>query len=311
MKIMKATALVHGAATIVAAFATGMGGAYGLGLENKTTVKLTSSRKLSNTVNGKGGTGDRLAEFCVKKTLKHFGERYTGAAVETQTNIPVACGLKSSSVAANAIVLATAGALAKRHGEIRDVKLIKGLMEQKIQIKGREVDPLELVGIGVQAARQAKVTVTGAYDDATASFLGGITLTDNREMKLVHAGELETLKALILVPKAKAYSADVDVKRFKAFAKETGLVWDQALAGKVYHAITLNGLINSAILGQDAKAALKAMEAGAIAAGLTGKGPAVVALTRGDGKRVREAWNGLGGRIIETTTSNEKARIIE
>ncbi|MCX6694745.1 MAG: shikimate kinase [Candidatus Altiarchaeota archaeon] len=308
--MMKATALVNGAATVVAAFATGKGGAFGIGLENSTTVELNKSRKFVNTVNGRKGRGDKLALLCVKKTLKRFGVNYSGAIVDTETNIPEACGLKSSSVAANAIVLATAGAIAREYGSIRDVKLVKGVMKQEITIKGNVVDPVDLVKIGVEAAKEAKVTVTGAFDDASASFFGGMTLTDNSTMKIVHKAELEQLNVLIHVPKGKSYSANVDVKKFKAHAKEADLIWNQALSGKLFSAVTLNGLLTSAILGYDPSPAIKAIEAGALAAGLSGKGPAVVAVTREDGARIKKAWKTLKGRIIQTKINSSRARIV-
>ena len=44
---------------------------------------------------------------------------------------------------------------------------------------GKTLDDLELVKLGVDAAFDAKVTVTGAFDDACASYFGGAVITDN------------------------------------------------------------------------------------------------------------------------------------
>lgn len=52
------------------------------------------------------------------------------------------------------------------------------------------------------------------------------------------------------------------------------------------------------------------MKAGAVAAGLSGKGPAVVAITKSDPDRILNAWQKLGGRLIETSVSNAKACIV-
>ena len=70
-------------------------------------------------------------------------------------------GLKSSSAAANAVALASTAAL------------------------GKHLDDLELVKLGVDAAFDAKVTVTGAFDDACASYFGGIVVTDNLNRKII------------------------------------------------------------------------------------------------------------------------------
>ena len=89
-----------------------------------------------------------------------FGlEKSFGAKIKTQSNIPIARGLKSSSVAANATALATTAAL------------------------GKTLDDLEIIKLGVEAAFDAKVTVTGAFDDACASYFGGIVITDNSETR--------------------------------------------------------------------------------------------------------------------------------
>jgi shikimate kinase len=301
-----ATAVCGGAATIIAAFATGKGGAFGLDLEVKASVELDKPGKIrvKDLKNPREPT--TLAEYCVKGALKKFGLR-SGASVEIDSGIPTAAGLKSSSALANAVSLATVGAIALEKGSITEKKIVKGYRKQVIEVEGNAVDLIDVVNIGVDAAFKAKTTVTGAFDDATASMLGGYTLTDNTNRVLVHHGELEELKAVVYVPKQKSYSGKVDLKRLKAVAKEVDLVWNQALAGRVYTAITLNGLIHSMVFGYDPSVAYKALEAGAIASGLTGKGPAVVALTRRKTKPILKAWEGLKGRVIECSTSNKTA----
>ena len=91
-----------------------------------------------------------LIEKTAARVLQRFGlEKSFGAKIKTLSNIPIAKGLKSSSVAANATALATTAAL------------------------GKTLDDIEIVKLGVEAAFDAKVTVTGAFDDACASYFGG------------------------------------------------------------------------------------------------------------------------------------------
>ncbi|MBU0761671.1 MAG: shikimate kinase [Candidatus Altiarchaeota archaeon] len=307
---MKATALCHGAATIITGFATGKGGAYGISLENKTTVELNESKKIESIVNGEKDMGLVLAESAVKRTLEKFGLNYAGAKVTTETDVPVAAGLKSSSIAANAIVLATAGAIAKEHGDVREVRLSKAESKQEIIIKGENVKGIDLINIGIDAAFDAKVTKTGAIDDASAAFFGGYTLTKNLEREIVYKGGMEELNVLIYLPDRKIYSGSINPADVKPFAKEVDLVWENALKGCIYQAITLNGLIHSVSFKLDPTPAVKALDAGAIAAGLSGTGPAVVALSRDDGASIRDAWSDLEGNIIATKTNNVSARVI-
>ena len=76
--------------------------------------------------------------------------------------------------------------------------------------------------------------------------------------------------------------------------------------------MTLNGLLYSATLKQDPEIALSALNAGAIAAGLSGTGPAVVSLscTKNDTDNIRDTWQQFDGEIIETGINNRGSRVI-
>ena len=89
-------------------------------------------------------------------------------------------------------------------------------------------------------------------------------------------------------------------------------IHDLALSGDVFGAITLNGLVYSTLLGFEPRIAMKAMEAGALAAGLSGTGPSTVALCHEDRlKVVQRAWEGLEGGILVASVSNEAARVVD
>jgi shikimate kinase len=219
--------------------------------------------------------------------------------------------LKSSSVAANATVLATAGSLAEKYGEIREIRLSKKERRQELVIKGRVVDPLELVNIGVDSALQAKVTVTGAFDDATASFFGGYTITDNRERRILRSGDMESLNAVILVPGKKSYTIKVDLSKIPLIQNSVQAAWEMAMKGELYTALTLNGFLHAIALNYNPEIQLEALKAGAIAAVLSGKGPAVIALARGSTKKIKKALSQFEGKIIETKTNNTQACILK
>ena len=306
---MKTTAICHGAATIITAFAAGKGSAFGIDLWTKATAELNDSNKITAEIIGNPDENTNLMKCCARRVLDYFKKDY-GVDIKTESNIPIAVGLKSSSTAANASVLAIVGAIARENGQIKEVRLDKNTREQKITIDDKEVTPETLINLGVDAAFDAKVTITGAFDDASASFLGGFTVTDNLKRKILRSGDMESLDVTVLIPKTKKeYSGSFDTKRIKLFEREMSVIWNEALRGNLYTAMTLNGLLHSAVYGHNNEIIINALESGAIAAGLSGTGPAVVALIR-DINKIRDSWSQFDGKIIETKTNNERAKIL-
>lgn len=280
----------HGAATIINAIATGKGAAIGVDLWTKAKVELTHE---SGIVKGKIESDKTenpiLIEKTVKKVLKYFDlEEKFGAKVETWSNIPIARGLKSSSAAANAIALATVAALDKK------------------------LDDITIVKLGVDAALDARVTITGAFDDACASYFGGIVITDNMKRRIVKRfEELESLTVLFHVPPKKTYTADSNVRRIKSIAPLVKIAYREALKGNYWTALTLNGLIYSSVLGYNPSIAIDALMAGALAAGISGTGPAVATIVSNEKKDlVMEAWQSYEGEILEAKINHEKAKVI-
>ena len=307
--MISATALCNGAATIVNAIATGKGAAFGIGLETKVRVDLMESGDISVVMSGLE-EDPKLVKLCVKKVLETLRFDY-GATVTTESNIPIARGLKSSSVVANAAVLATFGALAKKHGRITGLRINKHETRQQLEINRSVVQPDLILKLGIEAAKEAGVTITGALDDAAAAFYGGFVVTDNTQNKILRKGDLESCDVLIFVPSEKSYTKDFDVAKAKLFAREIDLIWNEALKGDLYTAMTLNGLVYSATLEQSNEVAMAALKEGAIAAGLSGTGPAVVALTRSAPGRIVSAWHTFDGEVIKTKVSNQRAKVIE
>lgn len=303
--MISSTAVCHGAASIVNAIATGKGAAFGLDLKTKVTVELTEDPG----IDAADVKEPDLVCSCVKKTLGKYPYDY-GAHITVESEIPIAKGLKSSSVVANATVLATLGALAKRHGRIRSMRIDKELSIQQLIIAEELVKDETVLDIGISAAKEAGVTITGALDDSAAAYFGGFAVTDNRNNKIMRKGELETLDAIIFVPEADCYTRDFDVDSSKRFAREVDAIWDLALRGDLYTAMTLNGLVYSTALGVSSEMITAAFEAGALCAGLSGTGPAIVALTRKDADAILSAWDAYDGHLIHTKTNNQKAKVV-
>jgi len=284
-------AVAYGAITVINAISCGLGAALGVELKTEAYVELTDRPgRIEGKILSDPEESTILIEKAVSKVLEYFGlqDEY-GAYVETRSNIPIARGLKSSSVAANAIVLAVLDAL-----------------EEKI-------DDMTILNLGVDAAIDAGVTITGAFDDASASYFGGLTITDNRRREMLkHIRDIKQYPVLIHVPEGKIYTSRSDVRRMRIIAEEVRALHRMALRGDYWQAMTLNGIIYSEILGFDVGMAIDAREKGALAAGLSGTGPAVAAVVPEENiDDVRETWSKREGRLIETKINLKKAHILE
>ncbi len=287
---MSTQAVAHGAATIVNAIALGKGAAFGVDLWTKAEVQLTEEPSIIlGQIESDPSESTLLIQKCVARVFRYFGvDGDFGAKVRTTSNIPIARGLKSSSAAANAVALATVEALKK------------------------ELNDLDVVNLGVDAAFEAEVTVTGAFDDACASYFGGVVVTDNEERRLMQRFPLpEGIRVLFLVSSKKAYTAATDLSKLSRVKPFVQSAFDEAKRGNFWMALTTNGTVYSTALGYDNSAANDALRAGALAAGLCGKGPAVTAVVESERvEEVKAALQRHEGEIIEAHFNSEKARVV-
>jgi shikimate kinase len=289
---MKGTgqALSHGAISILNAFPTGKGGALGVNLWTRAKVILQEGPGPISGFNSSDPLeSNSLIVAVVKNIIEHYGyERKLHGEVITSSNIPTAVGLKSSSAAANAVALATLSAL------------------------GEEQDDEALVQIGIEASIESGVSLTGAYDDSFASYHGGAVLTDNDQRKVEKILKVpRDIRILILVPPRKTRTRQLDRTRFAPIRRISELAYSEASNGHLWDAITLNGLAVASILGEDPRPALSAIKAGALGAGLSGKGPAVAAIVDANSlKPVRQVLEKFDGRIIEANPNFAKALIV-
>ncbi|MEM3929632.1 MAG: shikimate kinase [Candidatus Korarchaeum sp.] len=267
-------ARVNGAITVVNAIASWRGSA--IGIEMEVSAKARASNEFSVSPE------DPLVVEAAREALKFIGGR--GIELEVTSNIPIGWGLKSSSAVANATVLAVIGA------------------------HGRRINLLDAIKISVRAARRAGVTVTGAMDDAAASMLGGLVLTDNSRDELIMRVPVPELDVAILLPHGESArpTSSVDSRRISKYSSLTNSLMD-LLPKRPWEVMTLNGLLYSGLLGFNAEPALKAMELGALGAGLSGTGPAVAAVCK-DCKEVISYWESLG-RVIRSKITNRRAEV--
>ncbi|WP_276279024.1 shikimate kinase [Halorussus caseinilyticus] len=286
---MHGRASAPAAGTVLNALASGKGSAFAIDAETTAEVELDDSGSVAGEVADAPDADTALIERCVELAIEEYGDptadAVSGGHVRTESEVPMAAGLKSSSAAANATVLAALSAL----GVAEDV--------------ARE----DACRLGVRAARDAGVTVTGAFDDASASMLGGVTVTDNRSDELL-ARESVSWDVLVWTPPEQAFSADADVERCKHVAPVAEVVADLALDGRYGEAMTVNGFAFCAALGFTADPMLDALP-DARGVSLSGTGPSFVAVgERAVLKQVRDRWRQRSGTTWLTTTQNDGAR---
>ncbi len=278
----------NGAGTIVNAIAIWKGAAFCIDLTTTADVNLEEcsdsgagdAGRIIGRIENADTADTALITRCVSLVLDRFGYRCDGV-VTTRSEIPIARGLKSSSAAANATVLATLDAI------------------------GETLPLMDVVSMGVRAALDVGVTITGAFDDACASALGGIVITDNRNMELVERLVYES-DVLIYLPEEKAFTADTDVTRSKAIAPLAEVAYQLALDHDFENAMTLNGLLYCAALGFDTEIVMGALEIGVLGVSLSGTGSAYTALVGRDQiKELKGCWSDMGGSVIQTRIVNK------
>ena len=283
---MKKTLRSPGSATIINAIAIGFGSAFGIGLDIKCVAKTIShSIKCENDV----GADNKLMELCVKKVFNHYDIDVDdfGVSLKTKSSLPMASGLSSSSASSNAIV-----------------KITSAVISQEFNLK--PLNDLEIINMAIDASIEAGVTVTGSFDDATASYFGGVVVCDNKNRKFIIKEKMKNYQIVIYMPDFHSKSGEVDVNRLKLLAPFVEDAYALACKKNYLKALTLNGLIYSATLGFDSSIAVDAIESGAMASGLSGTGSAFVAVVDEESiDDVCDIWESYDGSVIKTQVDNK------
>lgn len=282
---MKRTVRSPGSATIINAIATGFGSAFGIGLDIVCEAKsIKSGIECFNDV----GADNTLMELCVKRVFDHYNisQEEFGVNLKTTSKLPMASGLSSSSASSNAIV-----------------KAVSEIVSQEFDFK--PLDDLEIINMAIDASLEAGVTITGSFDDATASYFGGVVVTDNKNREFIIKEKMEEHPILVYMPNFYSKSGDSNPERMKLLSPLVETAFGFAKDRNYFKALNLNGLIYSATLGFDSAIAVDALEAGAIASGLSGTGSSFVAVVSPDSiDDVRESWSKYEGKVIETAVDN-------
>ena len=284
--MMLGEARAVGAVSLVCAIASGKGATMAVDLPTFARVEIEDRPgKWRTTVNG-AGVESALSVQSVRKAAEMVGVDPGGLSGEVQTRVsaPIGVGLKTSSAASVAIVLATLSALGEKAPRAEDV-----------------------LRCSASASLAAGASVTGAMDDAASCLLGGVNFANNSDMKLLASKPLRKRKmVLIKVPACRSRRGAVPLSHVRRFAGTADSIFYAGFRGAIWKAMILNGLLYSSVYGYPSSDALRALEAGALGSGLSGTGPAVCAVFEGrrELRRLAGRWKEEGATLIETVTSD-------
>lgn len=280
-KTKKARAIVHGAISVVNAIATGKGSALGISLKVTAEAQLQTGHGIKITTSR---NGDKLIKNIIQKMMPKKTIEDNMISIRVDSEIPMGYGLKSSSAVSNAVALACS----------------QLVMEA-------EIDDYTILEASTRSSLEAKVSMTGAYDDATACYFGGFTVTDNYSKRLIRKEKApENLYAIILLP---TNSSRGDIRKLRNFSDLFVEAFNLAESGQYWKAMKLNGLLVSASLSSTYTPTLDALEHGALSASISGNGPSIAAVGYQDTVRqIAEALSQFDGRIIISKVNHEKAK---
>ncbi len=255
----------YGAGTILNALATGIGSAFGVNLVTKAKVKIGSENEL--IVNGK----ERDSKI-LETILSPFG---INAKVSVKSTIPERSGLGSSSAFINSILCA----VMKKNGEIFAHKILN---------------------LNAEISLKAKISYTGAFDDASASLLGGIVVSDNYGRKLESWIPFAN-KVAILIPEFQR--GEVNWAKIKNEADRLKNALKNLRMLKFKEVMVENTKYYCEMIGYPLDIAERVWREG-VCCGLSGNGPAFVAIGNSDDVlTAKEIWNEYGevlmGKIPE------------
>ena len=278
---IKVTSIVHGAISIVNAVATGYGSAMGISLNVKVEI---ISKKGSGLIFQKGG-GSLMIKKIIYDVLQSKYINNNQLLININSEVPSGMGLKSSSAVSNAVALAC------------------------ISLTNKEISDEFVLNSAVDASLYAKTTITGAYDDSTACYYGGFVTTDNYKRKIWKKENSPTdINAVIYLPN---YKKRGDVTRLKLLSDIYLEAFQLANSGQYWKAMTLNGVLTSSLLSNSYTITRMCLENGALAASISGNGPAIAAVVReSEVQKIKSVLSNLDGRVIISRTNNQKASTV-
>jgi shikimate kinase len=276
----KVRATMHGAISIVNAIATGKGSALGISLKVTAEISLENGQgiKFQRTKD------DKLLRNVVYKIIPAEIIANNMISIQIESEIPWGFGLKSSSAVSNAVALACSRLIDSNMGDYT------------------------VLDIAVSASLDAKVTVTGGYDDAAACYFGGFVLTDNYKRDLIRREKApDNLYAIILLPQNASRG---NINKLSIMSDFFINAFNLAEAGEYWKAMKLNGVLASAALSVNYEPVRAALERHALGASVSGNGPSLAAVAYENRiDDIKSAFGDFNGNILVSKINNQKASV--
>ena len=274
----KVRSTVHGAISIVNAIATGYGSALGISLKVRVEVELRKGNGILFQPEG----GTPLLRNIINRSLPKQITKNNLLVIKVDSQIPAGMGLKSSSAVSSATALACTA------------------------LVGNDLDDKIILNLAVRASLDAGVTITGAYDDSTACYFGGIVVTNNYNYELIQREEAPAdLYAVVFLPNNNRYG---NIRNLYLFSDLFMDAFNLAKTRQYWKAMKLNGLLTASALSGDYKPILTALQRGALSASISGNGPSIAAVTYkehiDDITQIYDKYNGV---TLVSKANNNKA----
>lgn len=284
----------HSAISVVNAIGTGFGAAIGISIPCKVEASIIPDDGKGEHILIQTSTFDKhlMIPKCVDYVERflslHVPKDYQ-LQINVDSKIPVAVGLKSSSSISTAVVAAVAKLIGKKEPDSRTV-----------------------LRLSCDASKDSGASITGAYDDATSCFLGGLVLTDNLNYRILKRIKIpRNLGRIVLVrapTRSKLYTSSINKNAYSKYRNNSKDAFELARKGDIKAAMLLNSLAQCSVLGYSFDPILMPVEQGATCAGISGKGPAISAMctTSKIARRIEKRWkemkDGDEFTIIKTST---------
>jgi shikimate kinase len=217
----------------------------------KTSVEVELQK--GNGILFRSEAGTPLLRNTIDRSLPNEIRKNNLVVVTVDSQIPAGMGLKSSSAVSSATVLACTA------------------------LVGDDLDDEIILNSAIRASLEAGVTVTGAYDDSTACYFGGIVVTNNYRRELICREEAPAdLYVVVFLPKNNKRGNICNLYLFSDLFMDA---FNLAKTRQYWKAMKLNGLITASALSGNYLPILTSLQRGALSASISGNGPSIAAVT--------------------------------
>lgn len=272
--------------SIISSYACGVGAVLALDAHIEVTMRVAKGRcsEVDYLSRLPTVTDPYLLE-CARLAYSSLGVPYPDhLEAKIYSDVPPKSGLKTSSAVAAAFI------------------------DTALRAAGLRPRAAQVVAAATAASRRTRITQAGSVDDTWCSVLGGVVVAGSGcETPMLRWAAPEDCEIVILVREnfgTHVHRLDRRALLAPHARKFNSLVARLVTSRDIFEVMTEAAFLMARAFGYGEELLEAALSAGALGVSLSGKGPAIGAVTRvGQSVRVLDAWRGYGGRIIRTRPS--------